>query len=369
MRREKSDQRPRWREIVEAQGLTFHTRSTPYWTEDAAYAFTLDEIETLERAANSVHELYLDAAQHVIDHGLYDRLRIPDGAATLIERSWDDDELHLYGRFDFLRDECGTPKLLEYNADTPTSLLEAAVVQWYWLKDTLPTKDQLNSLHEGLIDRWRELGLQGTVHFAALEGNEEDVMTVEYLRDTAMQSGLATEHIPIERIGHDGRAFVDEREARIKTLFKLYPWEWMMHEEYGKHIASSGMRCIEPPWKMLWSNKAMLPILWERNKGHPNLVETSFEDDILGDTVRKPVYSREGANVSIAHDGIRTATDGEYGEEGFVYQSFVRQPAYDGKHPVLGLWMIGDVCRGMGIRESDGLVTDNTSRFVPHYIE
>jgi glutathionylspermidine synthase len=36
----------------------------------------------------------------------------------------------LYGRFDLAYRGDGPPKLLEYNADTPTALFEAAVVQW-----------------------------------------------------------------------------------------------------------------------------------------------------------------------------------------------------------------------------------------------
>ena len=57
----------------------------------------------------------------------------------------------MYGRFDLAYDGTTPPKLLEYNADTPTSLLEAAVIQWRWQQDMRPERDQFNSIHERLL--------------------------------------------------------------------------------------------------------------------------------------------------------------------------------------------------------------------------
>jgi glutathionylspermidine synthase len=38
-----------------------------------------------------------------------------------------------------------------------------------------------------------------------------------------------------------------------------------------------------------------------------------------------------------------------------------------GSFPVIGSWVIGDAAAGIGIREDDGPITRNSSRFVPHY--
>jgi glutathionylspermidine synthase len=35
---------------------------------------------------------------------------------------------------------------------------------------------------------------------------------------------------------------------------------------------------------------------------------------------------------------------------------------------VLGAWIVGDDAAGMGIRETPGLITDDSSTFVPHRI-
>ena len=372
MKRLLTIERSGWEKRVSDRGFTFHSRCAPYWNEQACYAFESREIDKLEQAANNVHELFLKATQYIIDNNLFSRLGISPEVAEVIKQSWDSDQLHLYGRFDFAYDGYGEPKLLEYNADTPTSLLEASVIQWDWLQDTRSQKDQFNSIHESLIERWKQIGAPRQVHFATIQENEEDYLTTEYLRDAALQAGLETKALDMEEIGYDceKNMFCGKEDENIECLFKLYPWEWMMHEDFGKYVGKASTRFIEPPWKMLWSNKGILPILWELYPNHPNLLPAYTTPDKLGNRwVRKPLLSREGQNVQIHDGGTVYETHGEYGEEGYIYQEYYKIPEFDGKRPVLGLWMIGDECHGMGIRESDTLVTDNLSRFTPHYIE
>ncbi len=373
MRRLTIPGRKDWQERVSSQGLTFHSRTAPYWNEEACYVFTEDQITELEKAANSVHELYLQGAQHVIDNGLFDRLAIDSEVAELVFDSWKKSEQHLYGRFDFAYDGTSPPKLLEYNADTPTSLLEASVIQWFWLQDLMPTRDQFNSLHEKLIDRWKTLGLSSRkIYFTTVGDNEEDTMTASYLQDTAAQAGFYTDFIEIGDIGYNSerKEFVDPKEKNIETLFKLYPWEWIVNEEFSDHIMTAKTRFVEPAWKMLWSNKGMLPILYELAPNHPNILPAYTTSKPLDNCwIRKPLLSREGANMSVRNGSERFETGGEYGEEGYVYQKYLSPKSFDGNYPVLGLWMIGDEACGMGIRESASKITDNLSRFTPHIIE
>src|SRR5438874_2169889 len=202
MRRVTVAPRENWQRKVEEAGLTWHSGEVPYWNEAAFYEFTAKEVDVLEKATNELEKMTLQAAQHVIDNKLYARMGIPEIAIPLIEASWEAEPPSLYGRFDFVYD--GTlPKLLEYNADTPTSLLEAAVVQWYWLQDLFPKRDQFNSLHERLIALWKELGryFPGRRIDLCSMDDAEDGMTVTYLQDTAQQAGLEATIFPIDQIG------------------------------------------------------------------------------------------------------------------------------------------------------------------------
>jgi glutathionylspermidine synthase len=403
MRRNAITPRPDWQSKVESVGLTYHSPEImaprPYWDESACYEFTAAEVDTLEAAANTMQEMCLAAAQNIIDNQRYAQLDIPSAAVPVIEAAWNAEPPALYGRFDFswAGAESGQPpKLLEYNADTPTSLLEAAVVQWYWLEDVgsslpsshsvlsflAPKVDQFNSIHERLIAKWKDIApyLKSPVYFSGT-GEPEDILTLAYLQDTAQQAGLTTKPVAMLDIGwNEGRnAFLDLNEDRINSIFKLYPWETMMAEQFAPHALATyrDMNWIEPIWKMLLSNKGILPILWELYPNHPNLLPAYFEANAsdthgMRDFVRKPLLGREGANIVVVRNGSPIVTnEGPYNGarilQALAPEAIFPDATGQPRHPVLGLWMIDQECGGMGIRESGGPVTDNLSSFVPHY--
>jgi glutathionylspermidine synthase len=376
MRRITAAPRADWESKVETAGLTWHTGEQPYWNEAAFYEFTAKEVETLEAATNELEKMTLAAAQHAIDNKLYARMGIPDLAVPLIESSWEAEPPSLYGRFDLAYDGSNPPKLLEYNADTPTSLLEAAVVQWYWLQDCFPKRDQFNSLHERLVALWKELAgyLPGRrIDFCSMD-DAEDGMTVTYLQDTAQQAGLEASIFPIDEIGWDGSTFVGPDDRALGAVFKLYPWEWMVQEQFGQHLAGAKTMWLEPAWKMLLSNKGILPVLWQMYPRHPLLLEASFDGPgLMMAWAKKPLLGREGANILLHQPGKDVETGGDYGEGGFIFQAMATLKSFDSMYPVIGSWLIGheegNAAGGMGIRESDTPITTNTSRFVPHLFD
>ncbi len=372
MQREDRIPRIDWQQKVEALGFGFHSIDGIYWDERACYRFSSGEVDTMEAATAELQERCLEAVEAVVAAGDYSRFAIPGAFHALIEASWKAGDPSLFGRFDLSWDGRGAPKLLEYNADTPTALLEASVVQWYWLQDVFPQHDQFNSIHEKLIERWKamrgKLPADGVVYFACAAESEEDRGNLDYLRDTATQAGLDARAIDIADLGWNGGAFTDLEERRVAALFKLYPWEWLVREPFAENLLARPMAMIEPAWKMLLSNKAILPILWQMFPGHPNLLPASFEaGKFAADYVKKPLYSREGANVTIDVGGVKIEAPGEYGAEGFIYQSYHALPQFGGSHTVIGSWVIGGDPAGIGIREDDSPITKNTSRFLPHY--
>jgi len=377
--------RDNWQQKVESVGLTFHTLEggAPYWDESAAYQFTSAEIDTLEAAGYKLQEMCLAAAQHIIDKKRYAELDIPEFAIEAIEWAWNNEPPALYGRFDLSwagAQSGSAPKLLEYNADTPTSLLEAAVVQWHWLKDMPSTlvsskPDQFNSIHEKLIAKWKDIDpyLSKPIYFAALD-NPEDQLTITYLRDTAQQAGLDTLQMFMQEIGWNDsqQSFLDPDEHPMFSIFKLYPWEAMLQEEFGPHALATyqAVRWIEPIWKMLLSNKGILPILWQLYPNHELLLESHFDGPgSMSNYVRKPLMSREGANITLVRDNATVvATPGPYNGKQ-IYQALAPAAVFDNRHTVLGLWMIDQDCCGMGVRESFSPITDNLSSFVPHFFK
>ncbi len=375
MQRESSPPRRDWQQKLESVGLTYHhLDGQPYWTEDARYRFRVREIDALEAATEELHQLCLKAVEHVVANQLWDRLAIPQPFADYVSASWRRGDPTMVGRFDLAYDGWNPPKLLEYNADTPTALLEMAVAQWFWMKDVIIGADQFNSAHEKLIEAWQALGRRmppgSMLHFARSEQDPEDYATSEYLRDTCVQAGITTKTLRVDDIGWNGKTFTDLEEQPIRFLHKLYPWEWMVREAFGQHILTDKTGFLEPPWKMILSNKGILPILWQLFPDHPNLLPAYFEETgaQLGlQYVRKPLYSREGSNVSLIGPGLGQKTEGTYGEEGYVYQSYAKLPVHDGQHAVIGSWVVAGQPAGIGVREDPSPITHNLSRFVPHY--
>ncbi|MFD1952457.1 glutathionylspermidine synthase family protein [Sphingomonas arantia] len=386
MRRIPLAPRPDWQAKADAIGFVYHaTDGAPYWDETAAYAFSMTEIEdVLEPAAEELHRMCLDLVEEVCRHdALMDRLAIPREQRQLVRDSWSRRDPSLYGRFDFAYDGSGPPKLYEYNADTPTAVFECATFQWIWLEERLSTgalpagSDQFNSLFEALRDRFKAIfPTGGYVHFAAEPQSIEDRQTVRFFEDLASQVGIEPKFVAMNAIGlNETGQFVDDAGDEIQAAFKLYPWEDMFREPYAPSLTGAGVRWIEPAWKAILSNKGILPLLWERHPDHPNLLPAFFDDDsaaaALGEEyVRKPLLSREGANIELVRAGAsETVLDEGYGAEGHIRQALCMPPEYDGRYPVIGAWIVGDQPAGIGIREDDHAITRNLARFVPHYIE
>jgi glutathionylspermidine synthase len=383
MRRITCEERTDWHDKAEQTGFDFHTiDGERYWDERAYYGFTLKEIEQdIEAPTGELEGMCRELVTRAIaDERMMKLLRIPVQYWNWLATSFKRGDPSLYGRFDFRYDGQGPAKLLEYNADTPTALFETGVFQWQWLEDAIARNvvpkdaDQYNSLHERLIEGWKAIGQNRHLHLAGDIGNAEDLGTLNYLQDCAQQAGLKTTLIATELIGCTRNGFVDEANAPIALMFKLYPWEWMMREQFGAALPGAPTQFIEPPWKAILSNKGILPLLWAMYPGHPNLLPAYFQDDPKSATLgasfaRKPLYSREGANIELVVDGKAIDSDsGPYGAEGYVQQAIAPLPQFDGNYAVLGSWFAaGEPC-GLSMREDSSPITKNTSRFLPHAI-
>ncbi|MDP6967575.1 MAG: glutathionylspermidine synthase family protein [Gammaproteobacteria bacterium] len=379
-------ERPRWRDQAHEYGFGFHTMyGEPYWDETAYYQFSLQQVEDhIEDPTAELHQMCLQVVDKVVrDEALLERFQIPRPYWDLVASSWHASEPSLYSRLDLAYDGHGPAKLLENNADTPTSLFETGFWQWLWLQDSVDAgrlsrqADQFNSLQEKLVARLAQLGRQRPgqpLHFSCCRDTEEDRGTVQYLQDCAQEAGIQAPFVFIEDLGvGQSGAFTDQQNQSVSWLFKLYPWEFMLREEFAEHLAGAGCRWLEPLWKSLISNKAILPLLWQMFPGHPNLLPAYFEDQLaasgLQHYVKKPIFAREGANVSIHKQGKTLLdTGGPYGAEGYIYQAYTPMPKFADSYTLVGSWLVDDQPAGMSIREDSQQVTQDSSRFLPHII-
>lgn len=383
MKRIKSLPRDNWQGIAESLGFSFHSiGGAPYWDETAYYQFTLQQIEQdLEKPTEELHEMCMSLVVDAVkDELLLKRLSIPEDYWQYIADTWKNGSPHLYGRMDFSYNGHSAAKLLELNYDTPTSLYESAFFQLVWLEQQIASgqlphhADQFNSIQEKLTLAFQLNNFAQPFYFSAVEDSEEDQGTIAYFRDIAEGAGLITHNINIEDIGlNEQGLFVDLGDKPIKTLFKLYPWEFMFEDDFGKAIANSQTCFVEPAWKAILSNKGILALLWEKFPNHPNLLPCFIDQDptakLPSGWVRKPFLSREGANVEICtHNAQPIKEDGPYTNAPFVRQAFCPLPCFEKNYTLVGSWLVGDLAAGIGIREDNTLITKDTSRFLPHII-
>lgn len=387
MQRKPVEERALWRDYAESVGFNYHTIDDEcYWDESAYYQFSWQQIENeLEPATEELHEMALALVPEILaSEDQLSQLGIPAAYWDYIADSWPV-QPQLYGRMDLCYDGTAPPKLLELNYDTPTSLFESSFFQWDWLEDlisdgVLPeAADQFNSLQEKLIEAFKALKLPQPFYFSCVDESAEDVGNTRYLMDCAVQAGLSTQFLPLAQLGQGGGQFVDVAGNAINGMFKLYPWEFMLAEEFASVLLTSNTRLLEPPWKLLLSNKGILPLLWQKYPDHPNLLPAYFEDSanapLQKGWVRKPLYSREGSNVELVNAaGEKIAADGPYGSGRYIRQQFCPLPQFhdhlreQAVYTLTGSWVVGDRAAGIGLREDASLITRNTSRFLPHII-
>lgn len=386
MLRVDAKERKHWKALAKEYGFGFHSvYENPYWDESAYYQFTLDQIEKdIEDPTEEIHQMCLQVVDKVVGDDYWLRkFQIPEPMWENVLTSWKQKESSLYSRLDFAYDGKGAAKLYENNADTPTSLYETGFWQWLWLEDMVNSSqirrdaDQFNLLQELLIERFQEIAIQQpgqTLHFSCCKDNVEDRGTVQYIEDCALEAGLSTSFVFTEDIGlNNKKEFVDLNDQAVRWMFKLYPWEFMFREQYASNLQEAKVNWLEPMWKSIISNKALLPLLWKMFPNHPNLIPSFFPDDkkisTLGDYVIKPLFAREGANISIVEKGKKTLqTDGPYGEEGVIYQAYHPLPKFGDNYTLIGSWLINDKPAGMSIREDTSRVTQDLSRYIPHII-
>ena len=379
-------------EKLDELGFTWHTdRDGTHYVADELVVISEAEAEVYYEAANTLYDMYVQAAEYVIDNDLFFELGIPFNLIEPIKKSWENDvHWHIYGRFDFAGGIDGAPiKLIEFNADTPTGLYESAVLQWALLKHNgLDEARQFNNIYEAVAQNFRRLiTLEGDpdtfeahydgwkILFSSIEGNDEEEVTTRLLHQIATDAGFATAFEFLQNVRFDEEGIYDADDNAFEYWFKLYPWEDIATDEpelavlLGNIMQNQKAIILNPAYTLLFQSKGMLKILCDLFPDSPYLLETSFEPLKGRKQVEKRMFGREGANTKIiAADGsVLQETEGPYGNYRPIYQAYTAFPQdRHGNRYQAGVFFAYEAC-GLGFRRG-GEILDNMSKFVGHVI-
>ena len=383
--------RPLDKNYLENMGFSWHTDSDGSdYLSDELIQINTQEANSYYEAANELYDMFVNAAQYVIDNDKFDELKIPFNLIDIIKLSWENDvHWHLYGRFDLAGGLDGKDiKLIEFNADTPTSLFESAILQWALLKQNgFDESLQFNTLYESLLNNFKRLitldenindfkkYYQGwKILFSSIAGSDEDEITTKFLQYIAKEAGFDTKFCYVDEVEFSDEGIFKDN-INYEYWFKLIPWENIAIEESDlaviltQIIKNQKAIILNPAYTLLFQSKGILKILWELYPNHPLLLECSNSPLKNKKCVKKPLFGREGANISIIEkDGkISLNNDGIYTNNGFVYQEFVEFNNINNQNYQAGVFFAYEAC-ALGFRKG-GIIIDNFSKFVGHIIK
>jgi glutathionylspermidine synthase len=380
-------------DYLESLGFVWHTDSDESsYISDELVVISKAEAEAYYEATNTLYDMYIEAAEHVVENNLFHEIGIPFNLVEVIKESWENDvHWHLYGRFDLAGGVNGKPiKLLEFNADTPTALFETAIVQWAMLKqNNLEEESQFNGLYEALVDNFKRLlTLEEDVStfeerydgwnflFTSVKGNSEEENTVRLLQHIATEAGFKTEFAYIDDIEFSSEEGIFYQDKNYELWFKLIPWEDIALEESDlamlltNIIKNQKAIIFNPAYTLLFQSKGLLKILWDLYPNHPLLLESSFEPLHGQKQVKKPVFGREGGSVSILDETSQDieSIEGDYDNHKMVYQAYTELITdTQGLSYQAGVFYAYEAC-GLGFRKG-GKILDNMSKFVGHIVK
>jgi len=382
-------------EFLKSINFSWHTDfddNTPYLIDKLV---EVEEIEakTYARAADELYDMFVEAGDYVIDNNLFHELNIPFNLVDIIKASWENDvHWHLYGRFDFAGGLDRIPiKLLEFNADTPTLLLDTAIAQWAMLKaNNLDEYRQFNNIHECIkenfqrlvtleenVDKFDEYYEGWKILFSSVRGAQEDEDTTRYLESIAKEAGFESAFAYMDEIEFDPQEGIFFEDVQYDYFFKLVPWEDIAISEgdlaliLTQIVNNQKAIILNPAYTLMFQSKAFMKILWDLFPNHPLLLETSFEPLKDKAYVKKPAFGREGENITVYDENgdIVDQKDGHYDNFKPIYQerAVLNQDSNKNFYQA-GVFFAYEGC-GLGFRTGVRPILDDDAKFAGHIIK
>ena len=351
-----------------------------------------NELENYYNAANEIYDMYVEAAEYVVENDLFFDLGIPFNLIDAIKKSWENDvHWHIYGRFNFSGGIDGKPiKLLGFEADAANLLYETAVIQTNLLnKNHIALEKHFNNSYEAITNNFKRLitlfdeldtfdqRYDGwKILFSSFADNEEDEVSTKFLQQMASEAGFETSFEFLEKTQFDENGIYDSNSNPYEYWFKFYPWEEIAHNEPELATTLTNIMndqkaiIINPAYTLLFQSKGMMKILYDLFEDSPYLLETSFEPVENMQQIEKPVFGKNDSNAKLYDFNARVVDeiDGEYSNYKNIYQEYVDLPKdSEGFQYETSVLFAYEAC-GLGFQKKETRLSQ-TRRFVGHIID
>ena len=315
----------------------------------------------LKRASAALGAIFARTSAVVMqaDDELLLTLGLPEATWAAVRNSLPELLPTVIGRFDFAATPAGL-KMLEFNAETPTDIVEAFYVNGK-VCEAFGVVDPNAGLFTGLAEAFRRTAqcyrrrgwATDRIVFSSVDWHDEDAGTTRFL---LAQSGLDAGFVPLSQLRvYEDRVQVWDGTAHtpVDLLYRLHPLEKLAEEQdtdgypTGRRaleiVAEGRLALINPPAAIIAQSKAVQALIWnlhesgefytpeEQTAIQRYMLPTYFENRFLGRSayVTKPVYGREGGAVTLfGPDGVARARDEEpeYWDQPVVYQQYAELP-------------------------------------------
>jgi trypanothione synthetase/amidase len=363
--------------------LRTDTNTFPYYKVDQELLLNIAGV------SNELHKMFLNATEYVLEND--DLLRhfcIPEIFWPRIRQSWlNEKDLKMTGRFD-LAFNGKQIKLFEYNADSAAALFEMSIILEKWAQKINFERTFMSGfqLHRALVKNWKKFQSIKRVHIL-IDEDKEELMIAYYMQNVLKDANIDSKLcIMTNDLYWKDSKIIDDDGYEVELVWKLWMWETVLsnylqcekngdfnkqingeHPQLCEVLLNNQIKVIEPLWKVITSNKAILPILWLLYPNHPNLLQSEYiltNDLKQVPFVKKPIVGRCGHNVTlydINGESVIDETKGKFIDRNCIYQELFSLTKFDGYYPIIGSWIINDLFAGFGIREDKKLITDADS--------
>lgn len=379
--------------VVKHPGIKYYCWDQTYMVTEP-FELDISLLNEINKATEYCGVIYQKAVKFVLQNdSLLKLLCIPKEAIDFCKQKYDPQmPVSLLGRFDFGLHNGKELKILEFNSDTPTGVVETNELNNIFSILQGGTNPNIDFSHK--VKRAFDLFLHkkryNNIVFTSLDWFAEDKGTVLAEMD---YSGLKARYVPLEKLIIEKDGLYDDLGQKIDLLYRLYPIEWFLQEEDGKKLIDLVVRnkvdILNPPTAYIAQSKIMQAVIWELANTDNNffseeekeVAKKYFLPTFLEDYpfkgqeyLSKPAYSREGGGICLFNKYGKKEKEVKNRETAYryIYQKKINLPEltvktwmgdFNGKITI-GSFIAGGKASGLYLRVG-GEIADDNSYYLP----